>query len=69
MILAIDTSLGSAVAVVDLDGITLGEASSPNALGHAEIIGTLLKAKGQITTIPPTESTFDAQFVNALIKK
>ncbi|MGY4827181.1 ABC transporter substrate-binding protein [Sphaerotilaceae bacterium SBD11-9] len=34
-----------------------------------EIIAELLKAKGQITTIPPTEATFDAQFVNALTKK
>jgi NitT/TauT family transport system substrate-binding protein len=34
-----------------------------------EIIGALLKAKGQITTIPATESTIDAQFVNALAKK
>ncbi len=34
-----------------------------------EIIAELLKAKGQITTIPATESTFDAQFVNALTKK
>lgn len=34
-----------------------------------EIIGELLKAKGQITTVPPTESTIDAQFVNALVKK
>ncbi len=34
-----------------------------------EIIGQLLKAKGQITTIPATEATFDAQFVTALVKK
>jgi hypothetical protein len=34
-----------------------------------EIIGQILKNKGQITTIPATESTFDAQFVNALTKK
>ncbi len=34
-----------------------------------EIIGELLKAKGQITTIPPTEATIDPQFVNALVKK
>ena len=34
-----------------------------------EIIGQLLKAKGQITTIPSTESTFDSQFVTALTKK
>ena len=33
------------------------------------IIGTLLKVKGQITALPPTESTIDAQFVNALAKK
>jgi NitT/TauT family transport system substrate-binding protein len=31
-----------------------------------EIIGGLLKAKGQIRSIPPTEATMDAQFVNAL---
>ncbi len=34
-----------------------------------EIIGEILKAKGQIKTIPATEATFDAQFVNALTKK
>ena len=37
--------------------------------GSGEVIGQLLKAKGQIKTIPPTEATFDAQFVNALVKK
>jgi NitT/TauT family transport system substrate-binding protein len=31
-----------------------------------EIIGQLLKAKGQITTIPATEATFDASLVQAL---
>ncbi len=34
-----------------------------------EIIGNLLLAKGQIKTIPTTESTMDAQFVTALTKK
>ncbi|MBG6073371.1 MULTISPECIES: ABC transporter substrate-binding protein [unclassified Polaromonas] len=34
-----------------------------------EIIGQLLKAKGQITAVPPIETTFDAQFVTALTKK
>ncbi len=34
-----------------------------------EIISELLKAKGQITTVPTTESTMDAQFVTALVKK
>lgn len=31
-----------------------------------EIIGTILKNKGQIAAIPATEATMDAQFVNAL---
>ena len=33
-----------------------------------DIIGQLLKAKGQITTIPATEATFDASLVKALAK-
>jgi NitT/TauT family transport system substrate-binding protein len=33
------------------------------------IIAELLKAKGQITTVPATEATIDPQFVNALAKK
>jgi NitT/TauT family transport system substrate-binding protein len=37
--------------------------------GSGDIIGNLLKAKGQIDKIPPTESTMDAQFVNALQAK
>lgn len=37
--------------------------------GSGEIIGTILKNKGQINTIPPTESTIDAQFVKALQAK
>ncbi|MFS0868155.1 tRNA (adenosine(37)-N6)-threonylcarbamoyltransferase complex dimerization subunit type 1 TsaB [Microbacterium sp. 179-B 1A2 NHS] len=43
MILGIDTSLGTAVAVADTDGAVHAEASSPDPLGHAEIIGTLLQ--------------------------
>jgi len=34
-----------------------------------EIIAGLLMAKGQIKTVPTTEATMDAQFVNALAKK
>jgi NitT/TauT family transport system substrate-binding protein len=34
-----------------------------------DIISSILKAKGQIKAIPPTESTIDAQFVTALQKK
>lgn len=37
--------------------------------GSGEVIGQLLKAKGQIKAVPATETTFDAQFVTALTKK
>ncbi|GLJ60624.1 tRNA (adenosine(37)-N6)-threonylcarbamoyltransferase complex dimerization subunit type 1 TsaB [Microbacterium barkeri] len=43
MILAVDTSIGSGAAVVAPDGEILSEAESENALGHAEVIGTLLE--------------------------
>lgn len=43
MILGIDTSLGTAVAVVESDGVVRAEASSDNPLGHAEVIGNLLQ--------------------------
>ena len=33
-----------------------------------DIIGELLKAKGQISKIPATEATFDASLVQALVK-
>lgn len=36
--------------------------------GSGEVISGLLKAKGQIDKIPPTEATIDPQFVNALAK-
>jgi len=42
VILGIDTSVGTAVAVVEVDGVVLAEASSANPLGHAEVIGDLL---------------------------
>jgi NitT/TauT family transport system substrate-binding protein len=43
------------------------ETTSYHASG--EIIGGILKAKGQIDKIPPTEATMDGQFVNALQPK
>lgn len=43
MILAVDTSLGSTVAVVDMHGAVLSETASENHLGHAEVIGTLIQ--------------------------
>lgn len=43
VILGIDTSLGTAVAAIEPDGVVLAEASSANPLGHAEVIGSLLQ--------------------------
>lgn len=42
MILAVDTSLGSAVALIDTEGATRAEAGTADPLGHAEVIGDLL---------------------------
>lgn len=42
MILGIDTSLGTAVAVIDPDGVVRSELHSDDPRGHAEAIGTLL---------------------------
>jgi tRNA threonylcarbamoyladenosine biosynthesis protein TsaB len=43
VILAIDTSLGTAVAVIDPDGVVRADVASDNPLGHAEVIGDLLR--------------------------
>lgn len=42
MILAVDTSLGTAVALIDDDGSRRSDASAADPLGHAEVIGELL---------------------------
>lgn len=42
MILAVDTSLGTAVALIDADGARRADASAADPLGHAEVIGDLL---------------------------
>lgn len=43
VILGIDTSLGTAVAAIARDGEVLAEEQSTNPLGHAEVIGDLLR--------------------------
>jgi tRNA threonylcarbamoyladenosine biosynthesis protein TsaB len=43
VILAVDTSLGTAVAIVAPDGSLRAEASTDDPLGHAEVIGDLLR--------------------------
>lgn len=42
MILAVDTSLGTAVALIDADEGRRAEAAATDPLGHAEVIGDLL---------------------------
>ncbi|WP_091233477.1 tRNA (adenosine(37)-N6)-threonylcarbamoyltransferase complex dimerization subunit type 1 TsaB [Microbacterium sp. 3J1] len=42
MILAVDTSLGTAIALIGDDGASRAEASAADPLGHAEVIGDLL---------------------------
>jgi tRNA threonylcarbamoyladenosine biosynthesis protein TsaB len=42
VILAVDTSLGSAVALIDPDGTRRAETGTGDPLGHAEVIGDLL---------------------------
>lgn len=43
MLLAIDTSAGSSVAVVDRDGGLLAQNSVENTMRHAEVIGALIR--------------------------
>ncbi|MFG6502956.1 tRNA (adenosine(37)-N6)-threonylcarbamoyltransferase complex dimerization subunit type 1 TsaB [Microbacterium sp. P05] len=54
MFLGIDTSLGTAVALVEADGVVVAEAESTNPLGHAEVIGDLLVQVLAHTTQPVT---------------
>jgi tRNA threonylcarbamoyl adenosine modification protein YeaZ len=57
VILGIDTSLGTAVAVVEHDGLVRAEASVDNALGHAEAIGDLIHAALGDAALGPIGST------------
>jgi tRNA threonylcarbamoyl adenosine modification protein YeaZ len=43
MILGIDTSLGTAVAVVESDGVVRSQVESTDPRGHAEVIGSLIE--------------------------
>ena len=43
MLLSIDTSAGTSVALVDLGAGVIAEHSSENTRGHAELIGTLIE--------------------------
>ena len=57
MILGIDTSLGTAVAVVEADGVVRSEAASPDPLAHAEVIGVLLERALADAALGPVGAT------------
>ncbi len=56
MILAIDTSVGTAVAVVEDDGVVLAEGASADPLGHAEAIGGMLQQALATASASPESS-------------
>lgn len=54
MILAIDTSAGTTVAVVDRDGGVLAERTETDTRRHAEVIGTLIESVLAEAGVSPT---------------
>jgi tRNA threonylcarbamoyl adenosine modification protein YeaZ len=52
VILGIDTSLGTAVAAIARDGEVLADEQSSNPLGHAEVIGDLLRRSTDAVPAP-----------------
>lgn len=57
MILGIDTSLGTAVAVVELDGIVRSQVESTDPRGHAEVIGSLIERALAEASVDPSAIT------------
>jgi len=58
MFLAIDSSIGTAVALVGADGTTLAEVQSSDRRGHAEHIGWLIAEVFELSTRTPSDVTF-----------
>lgn len=57
MILGIDTSLGSAVAVVEPDGVIRSQVESLDPRGHAEVVGTLIERALAEASVAPSAVT------------
>jgi NitT/TauT family transport system substrate-binding protein len=57
------------ISLAEMPKAFVKSTATTSYFGSGEVIGQLLLAKGQIKSIPATESTFDAQFVTALSKK
>src|SRR3954447_22600173 len=55
MILAIDTSLGTAVAVVEPDGVVRSQVENQDPRGHAEVIGSLIEQALAEASIGPAD--------------
>lgn len=55
VILGIDTSLGSAVAVVEPDGVVRAQVESTDPRGHAEVIGTLIERALAEASLRPSD--------------
>ena len=55
MILGIDTSLGTAVAVVEPDGMVRSQVESADPRGHAEVIGSLIQEALAEASIAPRD--------------
>ena len=60
VILAIDTSLGTAVAVVEDDGLVRSATASGEALRHAEVIGDLLRGALAEASVSPPDISYVA---------
>ena len=57
VILGIDTSLGSAVAVVEPDGVVRSQVESADPRGHAEVVGTLIERALAEASVTPSDIT------------
>ncbi|WP_243075714.1 tRNA (adenosine(37)-N6)-threonylcarbamoyltransferase complex dimerization subunit type 1 TsaB [Microbacterium sp. SS28] len=55
MILGIDTSLGTAVAVVEPDGVVRAQVESTDSRGHAEVIGLLIERALAEASVRPSD--------------
>lgn len=55
VILGIDTSLGSAVAVVEPDGVVRSQVDSADPRGHAEVIGSLIQRALAEASVTPSD--------------
>ncbi|MWC00097.1 tRNA (adenosine(37)-N6)-threonylcarbamoyltransferase complex dimerization subunit type 1 TsaB [Agromyces seonyuensis] len=53
MLLAIDTSLGTSVAVVDFDGGVLAEVGTADTMRHAEVVGTAIAEALETAGVAP----------------